>query len=116
MDYEFTDWNKYIDVERSNKYAANTLKQKEMNIVRYYTIGKKYEGDYPVQITFRKYFKDKRKDLDNVKLKSLLDGLVKCGVLKNDNLNCVQRITLVPIFDTKKEGIEIEIDSIDNVS
>ena len=30
--------------------------------------------------TFYKHFKDKRQDLDNVRIKGILDGLVKCGV------------------------------------
>ena len=108
INYEFQDWNKYINLERSNMYAANTLKQKEKEIVRYLTIGKRYNGKYPVEIIFRPHFKDKRKDLDNYRLKGLLDGLVACKVLKNDNLNCIRKITLEPIFDNE-EGVEIEI-------
>ena len=52
-----------------------------------------------------------RKDLDNTRVKGLLDGLVACGVLKNDNLRHIQKIVLEPIFDDK-EGIEIEIEEI----
>lgn len=111
INYQFQDWNKYINLERSNMYAANTLKQKEKDVVRYSTIGKRYEGKYPVEITFKPHFKDKRRDLDNYRIKSVLDGLVACKVLKNDNLNCIGRIILEPIFDDK-EGVEIEIKEI----
>ena len=108
IEYNFPNWNKYIDLERGNYHAANKLKQKEKDIVRYYTIGQKYKGNYPVEIVFKPHFKDHRKDLDNTRVKGLLDGLVACGVLKNDNLNHIQRIVLEPIFDDK-EGIEVEI-------
>ncbi len=111
INYMPPNWNEYINLERKNFYAANNLKQKEKQIVRYSTIGKKYTGNYPIEITFRPYFKDRRQDLDNTRVKGLLDGLVACGVLKNDNLKHIQKITLEPIFENK-EGIEIEIKEI----
>lgn len=108
IDYDFPNWNEYINIERKNMYAANKIKQEEKEIVRYSTIGKRYLGNYPVEITFKPYFKDYRRDLDNYRLKGLIDGLVACKVLKNDNLKHIQRIILEPVFDNKT-GIEIEI-------
>lgn len=113
IDYNFPNWNSYINKERSNKYASSSLKKRETDIVRYFTIGKHYNGKYPVKMVFTKYFKDKRQDLDNVRLKSVIDGLVKCGVIKNDNLNCIQEIVLKPKFDKVKEGIEVEITEVE---
>lgn len=111
INYMPPNWNEYINLERKNFYAANKLKQKEKLIVSYSTIGKKYTGNYPIEIIFRPYFKDRRQDLDNTRVKGLLDGLVACGVLKNDNLKHIQKITLEPVFENK-EGIEIEIKEI----
>ena len=108
IDYVPPNWNEYINLERKNFYAANKLKQKEKLIASYCTIGKKYKGNYPVEIIFKPHFKDHRQDLDNFRYKGLLDGLVACKVLKNDNLKHIQKITLEPIFDDK-EGVEIEI-------
>lgn len=102
------NWNQYINLERKNFYAANNLKQSEKKIVRYSTIGKRYEGNYPVEIILKPHFKDYRQDLDNFRYKGLLDGLVACNVLKNDNLKHIQKITLEPVFDDKEE-VEIEI-------
>ena len=39
----------------------------------------------------------------------ILDGLVKCGVIKNDNLNCIQEITYKAIIDGN-EYIEINLE------
>lgn len=111
IDYMPPNWNEYINLERKNYYAANNLKQKEKQIVRLLTIGKSYKGNYPVEITFKPHFKDRRQDLDNTRVKGLLDGLVACGALKNDNLRHIQRIILEPVFDDR-EGIEIEIKEI----
>ena len=108
IEYDFPNWNEYINLERKNMYAANKMKQKEKEIVRYSCIGKKYKGNYPIEMTFKPHFKDYRRDLDNFRIKGLLDGLVACKVLENDNLKHIQRIILEPIFDNK-EGVEIEI-------
>ena len=109
IDYGFDNWNTYINKERSNKYWASNVKKKELDIIRYYTIGLKPITKYPVKLVFTKYFKDKRQDLDNVRIKGVIDGLVKCGILKNDNLNCITEIVLKCKFDDTKDGIEIEI-------
>lgn len=111
INYDVPNWNEYIKLERTNKYAANNLKQQEKQIVRLFTRGKKYTGEYPVEIIFKPYFKDKRRDLDNTRIKGILDGLVANGVIKNDNLNYIQRIVIEPIFN-KKQGLEIEINCI----
>lgn len=108
FDYDFKNWNEYINIERKNLFYANKIKQQEKEYIRLATIGKRYTGTYPVQLTIKPHFKDHRQDLDNTRIKGLLDGLVASGVLKNDNLTCIQRIVYEPIFDDKK-GIEIEI-------
>jgi Holliday junction resolvase RusA-like endonuclease len=102
------NWNEYIKAERTNKYIANNIKQKEKQIVKLLTARKKYTGKYPVEVIVRPHYNAYRQDLDNFRYKGLLDGLVTAGVLKNDNLKHIQKITLEPIFDDKV-GVEIEI-------
>ena len=106
------NWNDYINKERRNYHIANNIKQKEKNIVKLATIGKKYTGNYPISITFYPHFNNKRSDLDNVKIKGTLDGLVSAGVIKNDNLNCIQELHFIPVFDNK-DILEIEIKELD---
>ena len=109
--YAPPNWNNYIDAERQNKYIANNIKQQEKQIVQLLTRGKKYVGKYPVEVIVRPHYNAYRQDLDNCRYKGLLDGLVSAGVLKNDNLKHIQKITLEPIFD-EKVGIEFEIKEI----
>lgn len=111
LPYDVPNWNDYINIERRNLHAANNLKQNEKLMVCAEFEGVVYHGRYPVQITFRPYFKDKRKDLDNTRIKGILDGLVACGVIKGDNLTRIQRIVIEPVF-SKYEGIEIEIEEL----
>lgn len=113
MDYDPPNWNDYINLERRSFHAANNLKQKEKKIVKLLAVGKRYDGSYPAEIIIKKHFKDKRQDLDNVRIKGILDGLVACGVIKNDNLKHIQRIWFEAVFDDKP-GIEIEIKELEN--
>lgn len=108
IEYDFPNWNEYINEERSNKYRANKTKQAEKNFI-VWTVKEKYQGSYPVTLTIRPHFKDKRRDLDNYRLKGLIDGLVAAGVIKNDNLTCIDKIIIEPVF-TDQIGVEVEIE------
>ena len=105
-------WNEYIAIERGNKYAASAFKKKQKEQVCAEFFGMAYDGKYPITITFRPHFKNKRRDLDNVVIKGILDGLVACGVIRNDNLKHIQRIILEPVFDDT-EGIEVIIEPLE---
>lgn len=105
--YEFPNWNEYIKAERGSLYHANAIKQAEKNYIAF-TVRQKYKGKYPVTLTVRPYFHNKRKDLDNFRLKGLIDGLVAAGVIVNDNLKCIDKIIIEPIF-SEEVGVEVEI-------
>ena len=108
IDYDFPSWNDYIKAERGSLYHANAIKQAEKNYIAY-TVKQKYKGKYPIALTVRPHFKNKRRDLDNFRLKGLIDGLVAAGVIINDNLNCINRITIEPIY-SDIIGVEVEIE------
>lgn len=107
IDYDFMNWNEYIKAERGNKYHANAIKQAEKNYIGY-TVKQRYTGKYPVTLTVRPHFQNKRKDLDNFRLKGLIDGLVTAGVIHNDNLNCINKIIIEAVY-SDVIGVEIEI-------
>lgn len=106
--YDFMDWNNYIREERGNLYRANRVKQQEKQVIAY-LVKERYTGDYPVTLTVRPHFQNKRRDLDNYRLKGLIDGLVTAGVIKNDNLTCIDKIIIEAVFSDQK-GVEIEIE------
>ena len=105
--YEFVTWNDYIREERANLYKANHIKQSEKQIIQL-LVKKKYRGNYPLTLIVRPHFKNKRRDLDNFRLKGLIDGLGCAGVIRNDNLNNINKIILEAVF-SDEEGVEIEI-------
>lgn len=107
IDYDFKTWNEYINAERSNRYYAAKIKKAEKAFLTW-TINKEYKGTYPIELIIKPHFAAKRRDLDNFRMKGLIDGLVAAGCIKNDNLTCIQKITLLPVFD-KERIVEVEI-------
>lgn len=107
IDYDFITWNEYIKAERGSLYHANAIKQGEKDYI-VCTVKERYTGKYPVTLTVRPHFKNKRRDLDNFRLKGLIDGLVAAGVIVNDNLNFINKIVVEAVF-SDEQGVEIEI-------
>lgn len=101
-------WNQYINAERTNKFKASAIKKQEKEAVQWTVKNKRYVGGYPCELIFRPHYKNMRQDLDNFRYKGILDGLVSAGVIDNDNLVHIRKITLEPVFD-ENEVIEIEI-------
>lgn len=82
--------NQYINECRRNKYAGAKMKAEiEKNISWYINSLPQYTK--PLKIHFHWIEGNKRRDLDNVCFakKFILDAMVKCGKLKDDNRNCV---------------------------
>ena len=82
--------NEYINACRSNRYAGAKMKKEVEDTISWY-IQRLPRFTGPVFISFHWVEKTKRRDLDNVAFakKFVLDALVKCGKLKDDNRNCV---------------------------
>ena len=112
LNYDFLNWNKYINIERTNKYMANNIKQEEKAYIAL-TVKERYTGNYPVSLTIRPHYQHRKGDLDNFRMKGLIDGLVSAGVIENDNLTKIDKITLEPIFDGNT-GVDVEIKESDS--
>ena len=112
LNYDFINWNKYINIERTNKYMANNIKQEEKAYIAL-TVKERYTGNYPVSLTIRPHYQHRKGDLDNFRMKGLIDGLVSAGVIENDNLTKIDKITLEPIFDGNT-GVDVEIKESDS--
>lgn len=109
IDYDFPNWNKYIEAERSNKYWANNIKKQEKQYVKLLCRNMKPIENYPVTIVVTKYVKNRNTDVDNIRIKGLLDGLVDAGILKNDSLKYIKKVILQAEVSNTKTGIELEI-------
>lgn len=100
--FKLPSLNDYINKCRTNKYAGASMKTKiEKNIAWYINTLPAYKK--PVKIHFHWIEGNKRRDLDNVCFakKFILDCMVKCGKLKDDNRNYV--IGFTDTFEYSKE-------------
>ena len=102
------NWNEIIGRCRGNKYSANYHKQKEMNDIGYFIRHIKPIEKYPVEIVFTWHIKNTRSDLDNKSVKSILDCMQNLGILKNDNMNHINKITHIAVKDTE-DFVEMEV-------
>lgn len=89
--------NEYTAANRSNQYAGATMKKKAENVV-IWSIKRDLPNEHikvPVTVDFRWIEANKRRDLDNIAFakKFILDGMVKSGLLENDNWSHVKGFT-----------------------
>lgn len=78
--------NQYVNLERSNRYAAaNLKKQTQERIISCLSDAPEFPGSVTVLFTWVR--PDMRSDKDNVAFakKFILDAIQQAGVIKNDN-------------------------------
>lgn len=78
--------NDYIDECRGSKYSANDMKKMLERDIGFY-LRKLPKFEKTIRIDFEWVEENKRRDLDNICFakKFILDAMVKCGKIKNDN-------------------------------
>lgn len=115
--HELTDLNNFIYQQRTNKYKGNKSKMDntglcEIYISRAIRSGLKVE-DYPIEITFSWYAKNRRKDPDNIAFakKYILDAMQKAGLIENDGFNQISGFRDVFYLDKVNPRVEVKIES-----
>jgi len=104
-------WNEYTDKERSNKYAAATLKKDTEEYISLYLIqqlrGAKIKP--PVTIKYLWVEPNRRRDKDNIAgaKKFFQDSLVKTGFLKNDGWQDIKDFS--DSFEVDKQNPRVEV-------
>lgn len=98
--------NEYINLCRTNKYKAAKFKENLENDIALF-INRLPRFEKPVRIHFIWVEGNKRRDLDNICFakKFILDTLVKCGKLKDDNRKCVTGFTDSFYYDDETKVI-----------
>lgn len=108
IDCDFVYLNDYIDSERTNRIIASSIKKKLTNIViKQCLYANCNKPKYKVDMTFRWHVKG-RHDSDNIAFakKYVLDGMVKAGVLENDNPKWVRHLKDYIYHDVKKPNLD----------
>lgn len=114
IDMKLPSLNDYTKWCRGNKFLANTKKvqiEKEIGLF----LMKMPKWTNPIKIHFHWIEGNKKRDLDNIAFakKFILDSMVKCGKLKDDNRKCVTAFT--DSFEYGKETkVILEIEEVQN--
>ena len=115
--YKFPSFNDYVNACRKNKYSGATMKKNIEKDISYF-INQLPKFDNPVKIHFHWIEGNKRRDYDNICFakKFILDGLVRCGKLKDDNRKCVTAFTdSFSYSDDGSFGVVLDIEEMKEV-
>ena len=88
-----TDLNKYVNLERSNKFAANALKQRETENIAWLCKEQNLKTMRPpVFLVFHWIAPNKKKDKDNIAYakKFILDGLQMAQIIPRDSWDNIE--------------------------
>ena len=109
---ELCDFNTFQNKTRSNKFAGAKIKKEETERIYWECKQQKLSPvkEYPVEIIFRWYSKDNRKDIDNVAFskKFVLDSLVLAGVLEGDGRKFISGF--IDEFYISKDNPRVEVE------
>lgn len=108
--------NDYTKACRGNRYLGAKMKKDAENFIGLH-INKQIPDvhfDAPVEMHFRWYEPNKKRDLDNICFakKFILDALVKAGTIKTDGWNGVMGFT-DEFFITNNPRVEVDIEFCD---
>ena len=102
--------NQIINSSRSSVYGANAEKVGAQKYIALHV--PRFKIKYPCYVLVTFYEPDDRRDVDNIVaggFKLILDALVNCGVLPNDNRRWVKQITPLVFTDRDNPRIEVEV-------
>lgn len=88
--YKFPSFNEYTNACRQSAYAGASMKRRVQNDIGFY-INTLPKFEKPVVINFTWIEGNKKRDLDNICFakKFILDALVECGKMTDDNRKIV---------------------------
>ena len=114
IDLKLPSCNEYINACRYNKYKGAKMKKDIEEQIAYY-IRNLPNFNKPVKINFLWVEGNKKRDLDGICFakKFILDSMVKCGKLKDDNRKIVTGFTDSFSYD-KETKVILEIEEINN--
>lgn len=119
--HELMDLNKFINLQRGNRYGGAKAKKEQTNLCTMYVKRAMSQGlevkEYPIILKFMWYVKDRRKDPDNVAFskKFLLDAMQEAGLIKNDGYKEIWGFEDSFEVDKDNPRVEIEIKELEEL-
>ena len=117
IDGQLPNLNDYTAACRGNKFNGAKMKKDAEEIISHYIHLQlpNVHFDNKVQLHFRWYEPNKRRDLDNICFakKFILDALVEAKIIKTDGWRGVAGFTDEFFLDTENPRIEVDIEFYD---
>ena len=118
LNMSFPTLNEYINLERSNKYAAADMKKRKTNSVAFLALAQNFTLEnkkYDVHFTWFK--PNNKKDHDNITFakKFVLDGLVLAKILPSDGSRYVNNFRDTIILDKTRDYISCKVEFVDTL-
>lgn len=111
--HKFHNLNEIINESRTNIHKANNTKKCETYLSKLHFLKHHKIEKYPVTLNFKWFVSNKRSDLDNKIGKSIIDGMVQAGVIIDDNLKYITKITHEYV-ESDTDFVEVTIYEIDD--
>lgn len=110
---ELIDLNKFINAQRANKFGGAKLKKQEtQRCAAAFAPIRAKRLKLPINLHITWYCKDKRKDKDNIRfaVKFIQDGMIECGLLKNDGWSEISGYSDSFVVDKENPRVEVELE------
>lgn len=106
--------NEITDAARGNRYIAAKMKKEYTEMVALYAMAAKLPRMEKVDVMILWHEPDKMRDKDNIHagIKFILDGLVKAGIIPNDNWAHIGDITHKFDVDRRNPRIEVILEEV----
>ena len=111
--HELMDLNKFINLQRSNRYAGAKAKKDQTNLCTMYIKRAMANGlkvdQYPITVKFKWVMPNRRKDKDNIAFakKFCLDSMQEAGLIVNDGWKEIDGFE--DTFEVDKDHPRVEI-------
>jgi Holliday junction resolvase RusA-like endonuclease len=104
-----TDLNTYVHSMNKSRWGGNSIKQQDTNFVALICSNPDIVRiTKPAKLHFTWFVPDHKKDPDNIAFKkSIMDGLVKAGVIVNDTQRYIKGFSDDFVLDKENPRIEI---------
>ena len=116
LNMSFPSLNEYINLERSNKFAAATMKKSRTITVAYLARAQVFKlEDKKYDVYFTWYKPNNKKDHDNIAFakKFVLDGLILAKVLKSDGSKYINNFRDTFILDKTRDYVSCKVEFIE---
>lgn len=108
--------NELINANRISRWSGHNQKKTQTARIEKLAAKQLEKVDYKIDLTFKWFCKDRRRDKDNIAgggQKFVLDGLQEAGIIRNDGWKEIGKISHEYYIDKERERVEVILEESD---